>query len=302
MRPHEIIDAYVSDVMRHISRRNRNDIGLELGGLLREMLNARAEEVGKMADAADTMAMLRQFGTPEEAAARYGEPGLVIVAAHQTRNFALLAIGGVLLQWALSFPAVIGGRPIAQWWFGAGLGALWWPGFLTLAAMAASWLRHEGFYRKTWKPRQSDTDSISPRAFLFGLTAFAVGTAIVASLPLVGGVLPQALAASIALDGDFLRYRAPLASLLWLAQFTILYAVYAANGWAPATRRFSVACDVLWLALLGWWIAGGRIFQLTQIDAFVKAVLTLLILAIALSLLAKFYRRRTRIAMLGHHA
>lgn len=297
MNPDEILDAYVRDVMRHIPRRDRNDIGLELRGHLSEMRDAGAEEGGAKGDVAAIMAMLQEFGSPEDVASRYRDPGPLIIPAHQTRNFALLAIGGVLLQWALSLPAVVGGQPLAQWWFGAGLGALWWPGFMTMGALAAAWLDHNGLYRKGWKPRQSETNSINRRAFQFGLAAFVIGTATVASLPFVVGLLPQSHAVFFAFDADFLRFRAPLASLLWLGQFMVLYAVYAADGWSVATRRLALACDTLWIALLGWWIGGGAIFQLARTDAFVKSILALLVLIIGLSLLVKFYRHRMRIVI-----
>lgn len=297
MDPHKIIEAYVLDVMRHIPRAGRNDIGLELHGLLAEMFEARRAGGGDAADTAAALAMLREFGTPEEAAARYCEPGFTIIPARQTGMFAALAIAGIVLQWALSLPAVFAGEPIAGWWFGAGLGALWWPGFMALAALASSWLRHKGYFRNDWKPRQLDPDSIDRRAFSLGLAAFAAGTLVVASLPLLTGVLPERQVAFFAFDPGFLSYRAPLASLLWLGQFILLYSVFSAERWSQAARRLDLGFDLLWAGLIGWWIAGGPIFRFGQTDAVVKSILGLLLLIIVLAMALKIYRQRTRLSI-----
>lgn len=297
MDPHKIIEAYVIDVMRHIPRATRGDIGLELRGLLTEMFDARTPGIDTYMTADTVLAMLREFGTPEETAARYKEPGFTIIPPWQTNGFAVLAIAGILVQWAISLPAIFAGQPITAWWFGAGLGALWWPGFMVLAALVSSWLRHRGYYSKDWKPRQFDPDSIDRRVFALGLGGYAAGTLIVASLPLLVSYLPQPQAGFFAFDIGFLSFPAPLASLLWLGQFILFYAVYSADRWTPLTRRLDLGCDLLWIALLGWWIGGGNIFRFDETDAVVKSILGLLLLIIMLSLAVKVYRSRTRIAI-----
>jgi hypothetical protein len=291
MKAHEIIDAYVLDVMRNVPKHQRNDIGLELRGHLIEVL----ESGPAPADATTALALVRSYGSPQEAAARYREPGALIVPEHQTRSFTLLAIGGVLLQWALSLPAVMGDQSLGQWWFGAGLGALWWPGFMVMAALALAWLRHKGLYQATWRPRSGDVDTINRRLFQFGLTAFAAGAAIIASLPFLIPALPQPQAGFFALDPDFLVIKAPLAMLLWLGQFVLIYAVYAAGRWTAATWRAALAFDCLWLALLAWWIGLGAVFVDPAINAFVQSILAFVALTVILSLAIRLYRSRIRI-------
>lgn len=291
MNVREIIDAYVLDVMRNVPKQQRNDIGIELRGHLIEML----ESGPAPADAATALALVRSYGSPQEAAARYREPGALIVPEHQTRSFTLLAIGGVLLQWVLSLPAVMDGQPLGQWWFNAGLGALWWPGFMVMAALALSWLRHKGLYQDTWKPRRADVDTINSWTFRVGLAAFAAGSAIITSMQFLIPTLPQPQAGFFALDPDFLAFKAPLAMLLWLGQFALIYAVYAAGRWTAATRRAALAFDSLWLALMAWWIGLGAIFVDPAIDTFVKSVLTLVALTVVLSLAIRLYRNRIRL-------
>ncbi len=297
MDPTKIIEAYVADVMRHIPRAARDDIGLELNGLLSEMYEERARDTGHPRDGELAIEMLREFGAPEETAARYREPAFSIIPAHQTASFALLAIAGVMVQWAVSLPSVIAGEPIAAWWFGQGLGALWWPGFMALAALALSWLRHKGYYRRSWSPRLVDGDHADRRTLILALVAFAIGTALIASLPLLVGYLPDPQAGFFELDHEFLYFRAPLASVLWLGQFVLLYSVQAADRWTDVTRRLGLLCDVLWIALIGWWIGGGPIFSLEETDAFVKSILGFVLLIVGLSLMVKVYRQWTRVRL-----
>jgi hypothetical protein len=90
MTANDVIEAYVLDVMRRVPSKDRQDIGLELRGLLAEMLAERAAEGAKPANEAMALAMVRSFGAPADVAARYAVPGLVIIPAAQTRSFAVL--------------------------------------------------------------------------------------------------------------------------------------------------------------------------------------------------------------------
>ena len=99
----EVIEAYVTDVLRRLPGKDRTGIGFELRGLLNDMLAERE----RPDDDATVLAMLREFGTPQEVAERYRPPGgLVIIPASQTGSFARWALGGLLLQWALTLPRV----------------------------------------------------------------------------------------------------------------------------------------------------------------------------------------------------
>lgn len=50
MNPDDVIEAFVRDVMRKVPAKDRNDIGLELRGLLADMLADRAQREGRAAD------------------------------------------------------------------------------------------------------------------------------------------------------------------------------------------------------------------------------------------------------------
>jgi hypothetical protein len=174
MNGNEVIDAYVVDVMRRVPAKDRNEIGLKLRGLLMEMLAGKAAGEGRAADDAMVLAMLREFGTPAEVAARYRSPGVVVIPAENTRSFALTALIGVALQWATTLPQVSDLSSLGAWWTSWGLGALWWPGFLVMMIIVAG-LRHLGWFKPTWRARVVDPDRVSRPALGFGQIHFVAG-------------------------------------------------------------------------------------------------------------------------------
>ena len=56
MNPNDVIDAYLADVIRRVPGKDRDGIGLELRGLLAEMLADRAQVQGRAADDAMVLA------------------------------------------------------------------------------------------------------------------------------------------------------------------------------------------------------------------------------------------------------
>ncbi len=297
MNPNDVIETYVADVIRRVPGRERNDIGLELRDLLTEMLADRAAASDKMSDDARVLAMLRDFGTPAEIAARYRPPGIVIIPAEQTRSFALLSMGGVALQWALTLPGVFAGKPLATWWLSWGLGALWWPGLMVMLALLAAGLRRMVRWQPVWRPRTVDPDRINRTVMIFGLAWFAVGTAFVISLPWIVVALPEPLTQVFAFDQGFLQQRAWPVLLLWLGAFAVRATACSQGRWMALTRRLDTAFVLAWAALLVWWIASGDIFQAKPTNDGAKATLGLVAVIIVVELAVKWYRRRTPIRL-----
>ncbi|HET7359900.1 MAG TPA: hypothetical protein VFJ04_07115 [Rhodanobacteraceae bacterium] len=295
MKPNDVIESYVADVMRRVPGRERNDIGLELSDLLGEMLADRASSAGHAADDAMVLAMLREFGTPAEVAGRYRPPGTVIIDAGQTRRFAVLSLAGVALQWALTLPGVFHGQPFVAWWFSWGLGSLWWPGFLVMMALAAVGAREFGLAPRAWRPGDVDAERINRAAAASGLVGMMLGMAIVLGLPWIAGMLPGPLPRIFAFDTGFLHGRAWPVVLLWLDNCLVRVAVLYQGRWTPRLRRVDMATGVAWLALLAWWLAAGDIFQASATNDGAKAGLGLVILIVVADLVWKFHRRRRRL-------
>lgn len=292
MSANDVLEAYVGDVVRRLPRSDRDEVGAELHGLLTEMLADRAREAGGEANDALVLALLRDFGTPADVASRYRTPGIVIIPEEQTRAFAWTALLGVGLQWALTLPQVFAGQPLVQWWFRGGLGALWWPGFMVMMALLVAWLRAKGLFKPVWRPRVVDPDRVERLPAISGLIAIAAGITFMVGLPWLAPTMPDPLPQVFAFDPTFLRQRAPFVLPLWLGDFAMRLTVLSRGRWSRSTRRLDVAMSVAFVALLGWWIGAGPIFQAALTDDGAKGALLLVIGLILLDLAVRMFRRR----------
>lgn len=295
MNPNDVIEAYVVDVMRRLPSKERNEIGFELRDLLNEMLAERAGNEGRAADDPMVLAMLREFGTPAEVAARYRAPGMVIIPAEQTRSFALMSIIGLIVQWALSLPRVLEGQPLVAWWFSWGLGAFWWPGFLVMMTLLGTWLRQMPWFKPSWRPRIVDPERVNRTAMAFGLFWFALGVVLMVSLPWIVGRLPDPLPHVFAFDGDFLGRRAWPVVVLWLGLFATEVSVFVMGRPNALTRRLNIAFSLAFFALLSWWLLAGDIFQAQATNAGARGGLGLMLVIIVIELAYRLHRRRPRI-------
>lgn len=295
MNPNDVIEAFVRDVMRKVPAKERNDIGLELRGLLTEMLDDRAQQEGRSADDAMVLAMLREFGTPAEVATRYRSPGVAVIPPEQTRTFALLSLTGIALQWAITLPRVFDGQPIAAWWLGAGLGALWWPGFLAMMALLVTGVRHIGGYTPKWTPRTVDPDRVQRGLGITGLIAIAIGAIFMTCLPWLAAAMPAPFPRIFEFDAEFLRLRAWPVVVLWAITFS-LHAIAIRQGrWTKTIRRLEHASTLAFIVLMAWWIATGPIFVAPLTDEGAKGALALVTLISIISLAASLYRERAQI-------
>lgn len=295
MNPNDVIEAFVRDVMRKVPAKDRNDIGLELRGLLAEMLEDRAQQEGRPADDVMVLAMLRDFGTPAEVAARYRAPGVVIIPAEQTRSFALFSLAGIGLQWAMTLPRVFDGQPIAAWWLGGGLGAFWWPGFIVMMMLLGAGLRYVGWYTPKWKPQIVDPDRVQPRLSVAGLVGIAVGAIFMTSLPWLAAAMPDPFPRIFEFDADFLRTRAWPVVVLWAATFAVRVHVLRHGRWTKTTKRVEHLLALAFILLMVWWIAVGPIFVAPMTDEGAKGALALVILITIASVAISLYHERTQI-------
>ena len=66
-----LIDRYVTEVGKHLPRKNRLDIEAELRSTLEDMLEDRSQQTGRPADEALAEELLQEYGTPRKVAATY---------------------------------------------------------------------------------------------------------------------------------------------------------------------------------------------------------------------------------------
>jgi hypothetical protein len=268
-------------------------------------LDARASETGKPADGATALALLRSFGAPQDVAERYRPSGLTIIRPSDARSFAMLSLGGVALQWALSLIAIFTGHhsamPLPVWIFSWGLGAFWWPGVLVTIQLATAWLRNRNDERILWMPdRILDRDRINRPLMTLAVAFWFVGAATLIALPWLGQIapfLPRPLIAAFAFDPTFLRERALFVLPLWALSFALQMSVIAAGRWTRRMRRYESFLSAAWAALLCWFVLDGHIFQQLQAENTVKLALAMLAILSLGMLIASFLRERRRLPL-----
>jgi len=283
-----LIEAYVVDVIRRLPRRQRNDVGFELRALLTEGLRDRAGDTGRLPDEAMALEHVREFGRPDEVAARYHPPGVPIIPPAQTRGFVWATLIGVGLQWAISLPMVFSGQTLpalpessrlGAWWVSYGLGALWWPGFLVSVMIVAAWVRQAWpAATSDWKPKAVDQHRINRPLFVFGLAGALCGVALWVGIAWSVMTFDNPFTRALAFDPVFLATRAPALLVFWAGGITLMVVLIIEGQWRDLTRRIDLGFKIIACALMAWFIFGGRIFVADPADQSVKGAMALIVL------------------------
>lgn len=247
MKPDALIESYVSEVVGHLPRKQRADVGFELRSLLTEELRGRAGD--SEPDIATTLDLLADFGRPAEVADRYRPAGFTIIRPADAPRFAWIALTGVAVQWVITLiatftaPATGAGDDwlsrLGTWWLSAGLGAFWWPGLLiSVSIVAAVSTARRGGDAREWRPRAAalDRDSIRRPLYVLAIAGALVGiAALMAAINLATWWpgLPQPVLDAFVIDEDFLATRAPWVLVLWAASRRRLHR----PNFSPLIRR-----------------------------------------------------------------
>lgn len=309
MKPDDIIESYVDEVVRFLPRRQRSDVGFELRSLLKEDLEGRAAESGRPVDAQATLELLTAFGSPQDVADRYRPAGFTIIRPSNAPRFAWLALGGMALIWAVTLPvSLFGPSQIAGWeygadawwgrlivwWWGAGLGAFWWPGFLfTLTLIAALFERRRGEAKPWTPPRRMDRGPVTRVGMALALAFWTTGAALLIALPWLSvwaPGLPQSVLDAFLFDPEFLTWRAPWILMIWATHFAVYIAVLVVGRWSPLATRISLLVGVGFLGLIAWWLLAGPIFSALVTDGTVKPLLALIALIVVIDIVATVRR------------
>ena len=303
MEPKAVIESYVDDVVRRLPRGQRSDVGFELRSLLNEELDAKAAGAGRAADEPLTLALLRDFGTPDVVAARYRPNGFTIIAPAQSRWFALWSLIGVAVQWALTLPHVFipletfPGQTLARfgaWWTTWGLGAFWLPGFMVVVAIIVAWSRERWPREAAWTP-PGVRDRVNRPLLALGLVAWAAAAAILVGMPWYGPRLPGVLPAVFAFDGGFLHTRGPWLLPFWTGLFWVYAMVLAQGRWGRLTRWLALAWNAALCGVLAWFVVSGPIFRAKPTDDTAKSLVALTVLLGLISAAVSLYREQGRI-------
>ena len=90
MNADEMLTRYVHEVGRHLPRKNREDIQMELRSLLQDSLDEQTADSGLEPSPKIVAELLREFGSPEEIAARY-RPEQVLIGAQIFPTYKLVS-------------------------------------------------------------------------------------------------------------------------------------------------------------------------------------------------------------------
>ena len=266
-----MIESYVDDVVRRLPGRQRKDVGLELQALLRDELTGRESDAGRAADEAMTLDVLKGFGAPDAVAERYRDAGPIIIRGADARRFAAWALGGVAVQWPLSFwEMVISPKDdveflsrLGHWWVTGGLLAFWWPGVMVTAAIIGAFAGSNGSANETWTPAKRaalDPDRIERGSMAVTMVLYAFAVLFALALPSVLASIPEPVRGYLTPDPRFLSMRAPFALLGWILQFVIYAIAFRQGRWSRLTHRLNLGIEAWWVALLVWFIVGGPMF------------------------------------------
>jgi hypothetical protein len=274
MHADEVIERYIDDTVRLLPRRQRDDVAAELRALLTEDLNARARESGRAPDEALALSLVRGYGPPNEAAARYQPPWAIIDPA-DSRSFMRAAIIGAVallllsaLRWRL--PPMPGTDDDL-----VKLLILAWLGLLVVAFGVKSGIRRRWPSTAVWKPRDRDRTSRIGTAILIPI---ALPIVIFYSAPtwvfdrISGGRFDTSC---MAYTSEFQRFRLPwfigcLVGLLALQSFVAIR-----GRWSRLTRRISIGLNMALALLVLSFAVGGHILQSGAVDQGTREVLAL---------------------------
>jgi hypothetical protein len=285
-----MIDAYIQDIVQLMPRKQREDVALELRGLVREELQSRAASQGRTLDTDITLEGLRAFGKPQDVAARYFEPW-VIIPQTETRKFAFAAVVGMAVLVALS--------PLSSAEARSGqlaIGIFAWLGALVCYFAIRSFAdRRRRNGANLWLPRENESVS---RAGALSIIA-VIGVGMVAygapgwlfSQFTHGRLLP----AWLEYDPAFHSLRLPVLFFLWGCQAVLLAVLAIRRRWNPVLRRMDVGLEIGVAFVLIWFLAAGRVFKEVAPNRVALSALSTFALLVFIDVGIKLYRGVSRV-------
>ncbi|HEV3166031.1 MAG TPA: hypothetical protein VGZ22_18535 [Isosphaeraceae bacterium] len=288
MHATEVIEAYIDDIVRLLPRRQRDDVAAELRTLLNEELHARAQELGRPPDEALALSLVRGYGRPNEVAARYQPPWVIIDPADSTSflRAAIIGAGALVLLGAMGkrLPSPPGtAQNLVK------IGILDWLGLLVVAFGAKNWIRRRSPATVLWEPRDRDRVNRVGTAVVVPIATFFVvlyGAPTWVLDQISGGRLDTSWAAYTA---EFQRLRLPCFIGLMVGLLALLSFVAIEGRWSRLTRRINIGLNMAFACLILSFAVDGNIFQSSLVDQIARNVLALIALIYVLSVGVQLY-------------
>jgi hypothetical protein len=311
METQELLDRYVHAVGEQLPRRIREDVKAELRSLLDEMLDDRARQSQRAPDLELATAVLREFGEPDEVAARYRPRGYLIgpelyptfLQVARIGLAVLIGLGGLILALALWRSEA----PLAQ------LGRTLWEVVLQIAGLALMNLgllvlifaglerwsaRHPSATAPaTWNPLDlpavEDPDRVE-RGSLIATICFNIGLIVLLDF------FPGVVAVFFIDDGvwgrwpllapEFQTDLLPWFTAAWALEVALNLAVLWQRRWTPVSRWAEFGLSVLSLIILSRALMGGPILVPAILTAFAKFILAIILVIAVLEAAGQIYR------------
>jgi hypothetical protein len=274
MHATEVIETYIDDTVRLLPRRQRDDVATELRSLLNEELHARAQESGRPLDESLALSLVRDYGHPNEVAARYQPPWAIIDPADSTSFMRAAIIGAGALVLLSAFSRLRPSRPgtadnLVK------IGLLVWLGLLVVAFGAKNWIRRRWPAKVLWEPRNRDRANRVGTAVVVPIATFFVvlyGAPTWVLDQISGGRFDTSWAAYTA---DFQRLRLPCFIGLMVGLLALLSLVAIQGRWRRLTRRINISLNMALACLILSFAVQGNIFQSSVVDQIARNVLAL---------------------------
>lgn len=293
MSPDHVIESYVRDVARNLPGKIRHEIAADLRAQLGDELMGRAEAAGRAPDEALATALVRDFGRPEELAARYHPPFAIIEPADTRRFIVVSVIGYGILATLVVTLARLGVGAAETYDTNNFLG---WVGLMTVLFGLRNWLRRRNPEKYAWKPHKvldlakvNYLDLIvAVPATLFFLATYIWPGPVVEFL--TGGQIPAGMMAYQPDFADPTRLRSPWLAI-WLLAIVGLHLWVAVRGrWTRLTRWLYIFFLFHVAFQLGWHMAYGPVFLNPEVERVVFLAASLLILGIGIDLWLRVLR------------
>ncbi|MBR7746572.1 hypothetical protein [Undibacterium baiyunense] len=304
MKPNDVIESYITDVALQLPRKQRNDVAFELRALLQEELHAKAEDMGRAADAAMIMELLQDFGHPNDVAARY-RPTLTIIDPSDGGKFLRLTLIGLIVIWSIGLlinlnqqinSSVDFLRVLSKWWGGTVIPSFWWPGVLVVHYGLVSWARQRRPHAVKWKPYDQDQIGGGRIGIAFGLTGMLCGIYLLIEPRWILDVIWNGKAApaaymALTYTDTFLQGLAPYLLTLVILNIPFYFALMLQGRWTKFMRRIETGFSLLSCAVMLMVVANGPIFMSSASDQTAKFILGLLVAFILVTMLVQTIRR-----------
>ena len=272
MHASEVIETYIDDTVRLLPKRQRDDVASELRSLLNEELHARAQEGPP--DESLALSLVRDYGHPNEVAARYQPPWAIIDPADSTSFMRAAIIGAAAL---VLFGAISERLPSLQGTADnlVAVTILGWLGLLVVAFGTKCWIRRRWPARVLWKPLDRDRANRAGTAVVVPIATFCV---ILYAAPtwaldqISGGRFDTSWSAYTA---DFQRLRLPCFIGLLVGLLGLLSFVAIQGRWRRLTRRINIGLNMALACLTLSFAVDGNIFQSSRVDQIARNVLAL---------------------------